>query len=178
MVTVKKNIASGFSIMEILVAIILLGMALIPIFGMFIFGTRNTGTVTDIIVATNLATEKMELVKSKDFNSIVMNDADADGFGDDDIKVDGEQIFETGRKGMQYATSGTDINDKPIITYPEHFGRFSRWTTVETLLSPEGDEAMKIISVEVGWLDTKGEPVRSRVRLKTLVTNESFLYEF
>ncbi len=170
---------TGFTILEILVAITLLGLALIPIFGMLVFGSRNTGKVGDIIIASHLASEKMELIKSKKFTSINMDDADSDGFGDNDLVDFNKQIYEIGRNRTKYETSGKDINGQPIIVYPEEFGRFTRRTTVEPYEDNNGRWAFKVIMVEVSWIDIKGEPVDTRVTLKTLVANEDLLiYDF
>lgn len=163
----------GVTLIEVLVAIILLGTALVPIFWIFIFGTRHTAKISDIITATYLASEKMEILKSKRFELIkVVNDSDHDGWNDNDLIPGENQIFEESYVSedlyVQKKTSGVTSAGKPIIYYPDDYKRFNRVYQVQTL--PGG--SMKVITVKVNWKDKKGKKVNTSVKLKCLVINE------
>lgn len=160
---------SGFTMMEILVTLVIVGSALVPIFSMMLFSQRGTVKISDYIVGQNLAIETMELYKNKDFDTIVEISEE------NDIKI-GEKIEIIGRFGQKYDSSGKDINGKPIITYPKDYLRFKRTVQIENKQG-QGTEAteLKIINVSVTWKDKKGADTPSRIVLKSLVVNEDAL---
>lgn len=160
---------SGFTMIEILVTLVIVGTALVPIFSMMLFSQRGTIKISDYIVGQNLAIETMELYKNKDFDTIVEISTD------NDIKV-GEKIEIIGRFGQKYDASGKDINGKPIITYPADYLRFKR--TVQIINKQgQGTDAteLKLINVSVTWKDKKGFDAPSKIVLKSLVVNEDTL---
>jgi len=59
-----KNRQKGFLLIEVLVAIVIITVALVPIAGMFIQSTQATRNASQFTVATNLAQEQLELLKS------------------------------------------------------------------------------------------------------------------
>lgn len=61
----KRWIRSAFSLVEILVVIAILSTCLLPLFGLFSFGTRGTGKIADMNSAVNLATDLMEIIINK-----------------------------------------------------------------------------------------------------------------
>lgn len=58
---------------EILVVLCLIGIALIPIFGLFISGSSGTIEVTNTAIALNLASETMEILSSLPYNELKTN---------------------------------------------------------------------------------------------------------
>jgi prepilin-type N-terminal cleavage/methylation domain-containing protein len=161
-----KPFNSGFTMMEVLVTVVIIGTSLVPILSMMIFSHRGTIKVSDMIIAQNLAIETMELYKNKDFETIVELSEE------NDIKVN-EKIELTGRGGETYDTSGKDINSKPIITYPPDYQRFKRTIIIDNKQG-QGTEAteLKIITVKITWVDKKGVPASGSVELKSIVVKE------
>ncbi|ADL13271.1 type IV pilus modification PilV family protein [Acetohalobium arabaticum] len=90
----------GMSLIEVMVGITLLFIALVPILGYFVSSTRMVSETEKKSIALNLAQQKMEKLKSKDFvdlpDSIKNHDKiDIDGDGEDDypnfnIEVNGD----------------------------------------------------------------------------------------
>jgi len=155
----------GFTVAEIVVAIMLIGSALIPIFSMLIFGTKNTGKTSDIILATNLAVEKMELLKSEAFENIRSEGNDIIVGADKPILIKG---YRNGKIYL-YDSSERSNSGDPIITYPIEYSRFIR--TVDVKQGSNKD--IKTVSVIVRWYDKKtGKLVDNAVVLKTLIINE------
>lgn len=64
---------SGFTMVEILVVLCLIGIACIPIFGLFISGSSGTTEVTNTAIALNLASETMEILSSLPYNELKSN---------------------------------------------------------------------------------------------------------
>ena len=80
----KEN---GFSLVEILVAIFILGAALVPIFIMFSEGISLTARSTELNLAVNSAQDKMEEIRNMTHNSITIGT-----WPDEEIAV-GERDF-------------------------------------------------------------------------------------
>jgi len=64
---------SGFTMVEILVVLCLVGIACIPIFGLFISGSSGTTEVTNTAIALNLASETMEILSSLPYDELKTN---------------------------------------------------------------------------------------------------------
>lgn len=60
----------GFSLIEILVVVLIMGVAFIPLFGMFITGTKGAEEVTHNTVAVNLAAETLEIISNLPFSEL------------------------------------------------------------------------------------------------------------
>jgi Tfp pilus assembly protein PilV len=60
----KRNQQQGFLLIEVLVAIVLITVAVVPIVGMFIQSTRANSNASQITAATNLSQEQLDLLKS------------------------------------------------------------------------------------------------------------------
>ena len=70
-----KNILkkeNGFTLVEIMVAVLILGAALIPIFIMFSEGISLTARSTELNLAVNTAQDKMEEIRNMTHNSITI----------------------------------------------------------------------------------------------------------
>lgn len=70
--TVKKKILflRGFTLIEILVVLSLIGVLALPFTNMFMFGIRGTHDNAEHVLAYNLAREKIEEIKSLPFDQI------------------------------------------------------------------------------------------------------------
>ncbi len=65
----KEN---GFTLVEIMVAVLILGAALVPIFIMFSEGISLTARSTELNLAVNTAQDKMEEIRNMTHNSITI----------------------------------------------------------------------------------------------------------
>jgi len=64
---------TGYTMIEILIVICIIGVALIPIFGLFIKGTSGTVEVTNTAIACNLAAESLDILGSLPFVELKNN---------------------------------------------------------------------------------------------------------
>ena len=61
---------SGFSLVEVLVALVLLAFGLLAVAPLFVFATRETAASADYGTAGALAVRRMEMLRTVDFNSL------------------------------------------------------------------------------------------------------------
>ncbi len=73
----KKLSKKGFSLIELMVAVVILAMAIFGIFNAFSSAWMGMANARDRTVATNYAREKMEDIKNKPFSEIT-NESPAD----------------------------------------------------------------------------------------------------
>ncbi|MDP7422762.1 MAG: type II secretion system protein [bacterium] len=60
----------GFSMLELLIAMVIIGAAMIPFLGMMLWGHQKTELTVDQVVAENVALTYLEFVHSKDYKEI------------------------------------------------------------------------------------------------------------
>lgn len=60
----------GFTLMEILIVVFLVGLVALPFSNMFIFGVKGSHSNTEHVIAYNLAREKLEEVKGLPFELV------------------------------------------------------------------------------------------------------------
>jgi prepilin-type N-terminal cleavage/methylation domain-containing protein len=65
-----KPSQSGFSLVEVLVALVLLSFGLLAVAPLFVFATRETAASADYGTAGALAVRRMEMLRTVDFNSL------------------------------------------------------------------------------------------------------------
>jgi prepilin-type N-terminal cleavage/methylation domain-containing protein len=65
-----KRTQSGFSLVEVLVAVVLLAFGLLAVAPLFVFATRETAASADYGTAGALAVRRMEMLRTVDFNSL------------------------------------------------------------------------------------------------------------
>jgi len=73
----RSNLNKGFSLLELMVAVVILAMAIFGIFHAYSVGFMGMADARDRTVATNYAREKMEEIKNKSFEDI----GDESGYG-------------------------------------------------------------------------------------------------
>ena len=76
---------SGFSLVEVLVALVLLAFGLLAVAPLFVFATRETAASADYGTAGALAVRRMEMLRTVDFNSLTAGgslNSNATGFFD------------------------------------------------------------------------------------------------
>jgi type IV pilus assembly protein PilV len=61
---------SGFSLVEVLVALVLLAFGLLAVAPLFVFATRETAASAEYGTAGALAVRRMEMLRTLDFNSL------------------------------------------------------------------------------------------------------------
>jgi len=66
----RRSNLNGFSLIELMVAVVILAMAIFGIFHAYSVGFMGMADAKDITVATNYAREKMEDIKNMDFELI------------------------------------------------------------------------------------------------------------
>lgn len=62
---------TGFTMVEILVALCFIGIAFIPILGLFISGASGTAEVTNTAAALNLASETMDILSNLPYEDLM-----------------------------------------------------------------------------------------------------------
>lgn len=67
--TVSRE-TGGFSFVEILIAVVFIGLALAPVAGLFISGSQGSAKVTNRAMALNLAAEALEILSNVPFQEI------------------------------------------------------------------------------------------------------------
>ena len=74
----RSNLNKGFSLIELMVAVVILAMAIFGIFHAYSAGFMGMADARDRTVATNYAREAMEDIKNKSFEEIVNDPYDPD----------------------------------------------------------------------------------------------------
>ena len=86
-----KNGESGYSMVEVLAAIIILSLAILPMISMFDAGLRAASTSGNYDQARALANAELEKAKAMDFSEVESSEANCpedDSFNCDQVKVD------------------------------------------------------------------------------------------
>ncbi|PKK89447.1 MAG: hypothetical protein CVV64_14300 [Candidatus Wallbacteria bacterium HGW-Wallbacteria-1] len=65
-----RSSSSGMSLVEILIAVVLIGGALVPLYGLFQSGSSGAARVADREVAMNLAAESLEVLSNVPFREL------------------------------------------------------------------------------------------------------------
>ena len=63
----------GFTLVEILIAIVVLAIALVPLIGVFTTGSKESGVAQKITIGTSLAQDLLEEIRSKQFDEDIIN---------------------------------------------------------------------------------------------------------
>lgn len=66
----------GFTLIEVVASLVIVGISLVAILGMFSIGSRSSAFNQDNVVACSLLQRKLEEVKCKGFDDINSNDDD------------------------------------------------------------------------------------------------------
>jgi len=84
---VIKN-QSGMNLIEVMVALVILSILTVPLFSYFVTGNVYTATARNDIAAMSLAQEKLEEIKAKSYNSVLLEDTNDNGIFSYRISVD------------------------------------------------------------------------------------------
>ena len=141
-----RNKKRSFTIVEIAIAALLLGIGLIPVFNMLSQGVISSGTTRKMVIATYLAVEMMEIIKQMDYDSIKSQPLEEiEPFTK--IKV----RYPIGKHTYLYNTSGETTNTDKILTYPLEYAGFKRSVMVIEPPTQQGAGDFKVVTVVVSW---------------------------
>jgi prepilin-type N-terminal cleavage/methylation domain-containing protein len=68
----KKNPQKGFSLIEVLIAVFILGIVSVTLISVFIFGFNVVFKTRQVILATQIAQEEVELVRNLSYDDILL----------------------------------------------------------------------------------------------------------
>ena len=171
---IKRNLnqsskSKGFTLIEILTVVFLIGVIALPFTNMFMFGVRGSANNAEHVIAYNLAREKIEeikglpfeLVKSdyKNFRDIFQDRPKYDDayYNEDNFIAYFSDIFtENSLKKSEQATSYKKLKDlypkaylKPLDLYPNEYESLRRVTMVEEISESAMPPKLKKITVLV-----------------------------
>lgn len=166
---------TGFTLVEILIVLFLVGLLALPFTNMFIFGVQGTHDNSEHVLGYNLAREKIEEIRGIPFEMIK---SDFDNFRevfqdrpDFDEAYYNEESFEKYFSDVFTDKAMTDEKLKTtftrlrliypkaylknIKTYPEDYRFFRRVVLVEGYPNPSSPSNLKKVSVRVFDKDNK-----------------------
>ncbi len=160
---------SGFTLIEILTVVFLIGIIALPFTNMFMFGVRGSTNNAEHVVAYNLAREKIEEIKGLPFDTIksdYQNFRDVfldrpkydDAYYNEDNFVNhfSDVFTENSLKKSEKATSYKKLKElypkaylKPLDLYPNDYDSLRRVTLVEEISESAMPPKLKKIIVLV-----------------------------
>ena len=160
---------SGFTLIEIVTVVFLIGIIALPFTNMFMFGVRGSTNNAEHVVAYNLAREKIEEIKGLPFeavNSDYKNFRDVfldrpkydDAYYNEDnfINYFSDIFSESSLKKSENATSYKKLKElypkaylKPLDLYPDEYESLRRVTMVEEISESAMPPKLKKIIVMV-----------------------------
>ena len=169
--TIKTATAKsrGFTLIEILTVVFLIGIIALPFTNMFMFGVRGSTNNAEHVIAYNLAREKIEEIKGLPFDSVksdyknfrdIFQDRpkyDDAYYNEDNFITYFTDIFtESSLKKSENATSFKKLKDlypkaylKTLEIYPDEYDSLRRVTMVEDISESATPPKLKKITVLV-----------------------------
>ncbi len=159
----------GFTLIEILTVVFLIGIIALPFTNMFMFGVRGSTNNAEHVVAYNLAREKIEEIKGlpfeavksdyKNFREVFLDRPKYDDayYNEDNFISYFSDVFtESSLKKSENATSYKKLKDlypkaylKPLDLYPNDYDSLRRVTMVEEISESALPPKLKKIIVMV-----------------------------
>ena len=159
----------GFTLIEILTVVFLVGVVALPFTNMFMFGVKGTSNNAEHVMAFNLAREKIEEIKGLPFEAIksdyenfreIFQDRpqyDEAYYNEDNFVNYFTDVFsEKSLKNSDLATSYKKLKElypkvylKPLDLYPDDFEPLRRVTLVEEISESAMPPKLKKITVQV-----------------------------
>lgn len=170
-----KALCQGFTLVEILVVLFLVGLIALPFTHMFLFGVQGSYDNAEHVLAYNLAREKLEEIKGLPFELIKSDYENFREVFQDRHKYD-EAYYNEAAFEKHFSDVFTDrsLNDselkttftrlkqiyskgylKQLNTYPEDYRNFRRVVKVEAIYESAMPSKLKKISVLVFDKDGK-----------------------
>jgi prepilin-type N-terminal cleavage/methylation domain-containing protein len=164
-----KGKCKGFTLIEILTVVFLIGVIALPFTNMFMFGVRGSTNNAEHVVAYNLAREKIEEIKGlpfeavksdyKNFREVFLDRPKYDDayYNEDNFVTYFSDVFtESSLKKSENATSYKRLKDlypkaylKPLDLYPNDYDSLRRVTMVEEISESALPPKLKKIIVMV-----------------------------
>lgn len=159
----------GFTLIEIVTVIFLIGVISLPFTRMFIFGVKGSSNNTDHVIAFNLARDKIEEIKGLPFEIV---DSDYKNFRDvfqdrakyDDAYYNEENFIKyfsdvftlNSLKNSELEKTYKKLKDlypnaylKELALYPNEYQKFRRVTQVEEISEMAMPPKLKKVTVQV-----------------------------
>lgn len=143
-----KNEA-GYSLVEVLAAIVILTVAIIPMVSMFDTGLRSATTSGNYDKARALANQQLEEAKSRPYESVKINFPSGTGAPDSDGEITSAAISAT---SAGLPTGSTYTVEKQYIVQPSYEPGASESFTESNSVD---DTKLLRVSVTVNWGDGK-----------------------
>lgn len=160
---------SGFTLIEILTVVFLVGLIALPFSNMFIFGVKGSNSNTEHVIAYNLAREKLEEIKGLPFSSIksdyenfreVYQDRSKydDAYYNEDNFVNyfSDVFSETSMNDTENEKTYKKLKDmypavylKPLTLYPNGYDKFRRVVRIEEISESAMPPTLKKVTVLV-----------------------------
>ena len=174
----------GFTLIEILTVVFIIGIIALPFTNMFIFGVKGSNQNADHVVAYNLAREKIEEIKALPFFIIksdyenfreVFQDRSKydDAYYNEDnfINYFSDVFSEASLKNSELLTTYNKLKElypktylKELSLYPSDYTKFRRVTQVKEISESAMPAKIKKITVQV-----YGEKNKKIAELSTFV---------
>ena len=165
----KTQRPTGFTLIEILVVLFLIGLVALPFTNMFLFGVQGSHDNAEHVLAYNLAREKLEEIKALPFEIIKSDYENFREVFQDRPKYDEAYYNETSfEKYFSDVFTDRSLNEselkttftrlkqiypkgflKQLPTYPEDYRNFRRVVKVEQISESAMPSKLKKISVLV-----------------------------
>ena len=159
----------GFTLVEILTVVFLVGVIALPFSNMFIFGVKGTNSNAEHVIAYNLAREKIEEIKGipfefvksdyTNFRDVFQDRSDYDdAYYNEDIFVkhfsdifttDSLQDSEKEKTHKKLHELYSEIYLKPLQLYPKGYDKYRRVVKVEEISESVSAPALKKVVVSV-----------------------------
>ncbi len=155
----KMNIKekNGFTLVEILVAIVVLAIALVPLIGVFTTGSKESDVAQKITVGTSLAQDLLEEIRSKQFDEDILNPTIPGKLGPEK----NEQRFNPPTRNFDDVDDYNGYNDSPPEeldgTVMSEYAGYNRSVIVEYVNENDFNIVSSVItkskriSVNVAW---------------------------
>ena len=158
----KNKYNKGITLVELLVAMVLVSFLMWPLYNVFRFSAKASLSSGDLTSAVNVASELIELLKNKPFDSICLENP---AFGLKN-KMEENEIMEYMERNF--------MGKFPKAADTVRFSRVLEITPLEVRKTPRGNEYAYVqVNVQVYWVDKLGNKKGNPVELFTLIPNEN-----
>jgi type IV pilus assembly protein PilV len=97
----KMNVQSGFTIIEVMIALVILAVGLLALATMQIVSIRSNAFSSEMTYATMLAQDRLEQIRNMDYDDVTAGN------------ISGDVSASEATKGMSYTITGEVDSDKP-----------------------------------------------------------------
>ena len=150
----------GFSAAEVIICVLILGVALIPIYSTFISSSHAVSSSRFGYMAMQVARETIEEMRATPFDR--MEEYKPQNLG-------GAPLFKYTAKFRSVDKNNEDPTSVNAysLTYPDDYGRIGVDIKVEAV---EGNKRLKKVSMQISWQETGGKQEKPRSEMLHFVT--------